>query len=144
MTDAERAELSRLRDLEIDDQLSIAGKAWNAIRKPDDNDWINLPFEMRHKLSHLAEKALAGRTEAEGDYAPAGFFAKVRELLPDDRRKAAVLTGVAYKVENPAKSLGMDTRTGERRERGVAQRRITDTPFDHPERRSVPERRQLK
>lgn len=80
MTNEERAELDRLRQLELSESLPIAGKAWNAIKKSDDNGWINLPVSLKGKLIHLATKALAGRPEAEGDYAPEGFFAKVLEL----------------------------------------------------------------
>lgn len=80
MTNEERAELDRLRQLERDEALPIAGRAWNAIKKADDNEWIDLPVDMKGKLTHLAEKALGGQSEQEGDYAPVGFFAKVREL----------------------------------------------------------------
>lgn len=83
MTDAERAEFLRLAKLAEDEATPLAGKAWNDIRKPDDATWINLPLEIKHKLRHLAEKYVGGRTEAEGDYAPEGFFAKVQQLAPE-------------------------------------------------------------
>lgn len=89
MTNEERFGLTRLLQLQADETtvhtaadvwVSRAHVAWNAIKKPEDSVWNDLPMEMRRKLVHLAEKALSGRSEAEGDYAPEGFFAKVREL----------------------------------------------------------------
>jgi hypothetical protein len=163
MTDADRAELSRLRELETDDQLPIAGKAWNAIKNPDDNDWLHLPVEIRGKLSHLAEKALAGRAEKEGDYSPEGFFAKVREFSAPvdsmwvtptrlhtegwtDEQKAAFVDAIAVPdiPEDEARRQNTleDGKTTDFVERSTSQRRVSDAPFDHPERRSVPERRQ--
>lgn len=85
MTDAERAELGRLRQLEVAEHASslagIAEQAWAAVRKPGDGMWVGLPMEIKYKLEHLAEKYAAGRAEAEGDYAPEGFYEAVRSQV---------------------------------------------------------------
>lgn len=83
MTNAERAELDRLRRLQIDDSLPLAAKAWNAVRHRDDAPWENLSVEMKGKLVALAEKYSGGAKVAEGDYPPEGFAEKVAELFVD-------------------------------------------------------------
>lgn len=144
MTNEERAELTRLRQLEAE-EIDIptaslwhtrAEEAWNAIRPEGDPPWIGLPMETRHKLVHLAEKALDGRPEAEGDYAPPNFFEKVRELgfasaqpiSEVDLLKKANAVIEAEIVSDPLN--GEERRSGEVDRRDLIQALIT-----HPERR---------
>lgn len=120
--------------------LELAEQAWNACRQPGDSDWEHLPMEIGFKLVHLAEKYAGGRSQAEGDYAPAGFFEKARELsgiafnayakppisqtaIAEDRRVGLANRRTAEAHLNLNHYPGSERRTGaaDRRDSGLAQ-----------------------
>lgn len=164
MTDAERIELARLRQIEADEQKTpndlLAEQAWNAIRKPVDNEFVNLPMEIRHKLIDLTEKALAGKQEQEGDYAPEGFFQQVRDLSGETFAEPLIVEDVeAAEVvdEVPAEppTFGEKVKDffsdpfgtspkpfdGNERRVGVAERRVEDLTPEAEKRSGLVDRR---
>lgn len=73
-----------------------AAKAWSVIKPAGDPDWNALPMEIRHKLLGLADRYLAGYSEKEGDYAPAGFRNRVLHGDEIDAATERAANGLGY------------------------------------------------
>lgn len=69
---------------------SKAAQAWNAVKPAGDPEFTDLPMEIRHKLTHLADRYLAGHAEKVGDYAPQRFRDAVLSIDGVPFRAAAV------------------------------------------------------